>query len=246
MSFRYAYLLPIIQGLWYIITFATTYTLSVLKEDVPAVFPYISDTGVWSIERCIFSFMLCIGSFLMFSILYIRYRQVKHLLISKKDAGFSNRLATLNTLSIYMAAISVVGLITLGTFQVEPFIYVHLTGASIAFTVGWFLITIQTYISYKIFPTIGSKFINTLRAWLVGITGLSLAMVGIFGAISLFYFKGGDVTQWNSESGGYEFHLVSSISEWFLAFGTVFYLTTYYREFKDVVLYKPKMELTNI
>ncbi|XP_030754609.1 DNA damage-regulated autophagy modulator protein 2-like [Sitophilus oryzae] len=247
MPLKYAYVLPIIEGLWFPVTFAITYTIGVLKKDIPAVFPYVSDTGAWSIEKCIFSFMLGLGSLLMFSIIYIRYRQVKELLSTKeKELNLPPKLKIFNVIAVYLGLIAALGVFVVACFQVWPHFYVHIIGAGTAFTVGWFVLVIETYISFKIYPTFGSSGMNTVRAVLTVISGLALFLTGAFGGLSLLYFKGEDVTQWFEDSGGYEYHLVSTVSEWVLVLGVVFYIASYYKEFKDIVMYKPKIDLINV
>ncbi|XP_066156591.1 DNA damage-regulated autophagy modulator protein 2-like isoform X2 [Euwallacea fornicatus] len=202
MAFKYCYLLPIIQGVLYPVTFIVTYTLSVAKGHVSAILPYVSDTGVWSLERSIFSFMLGFGALLM-------------------------------------------GVFTLGCFQVKPFFATHVVGAATAFGFGWFVLVIQTYISFKIYPLLGSKGLNTLRAVVLGIITTALILTLVFGVMSFTYFTGDDITKWTEDSGGYNYHLISTGSEWFLIFGVVFYLSLYAVEFKPIVIFKPKIKLTN-
>ncbi|KAJ8921751.1 hypothetical protein NQ315_010661 [Exocentrus adspersus] len=62
MGFKHAYLLPIVFCLLMPVTFVITYTSAVLNENVKPVFPYISDTGNWTPESCIFALLLTIGA----------------------------------------------------------------------------------------------------------------------------------------------------------------------------------------
>ncbi|XP_066254549.1 DNA damage-regulated autophagy modulator protein 2-like [Euwallacea similis] len=245
MAFKYCYLLPIVQGLLYPVTFIATYALSVANGHVPAILPYVSDTGAWSLERSIFSFMLGFGAVLMLLTFYIRYRQVKDILDRKNGEKLQARLSSIHRVSFYCTFLSVVGVFTLGCFQVQPFFVTHIIGAFTAFGFGWFVLVIQTYISFKIYPSLGSKRLNTLRAVVLGIITTALILTLVFGVMAFAYFRGDDITKWTEDSGGYYYHLISTGSEWFLIFGVVFYLSLYAIEFKPIVIFKPKIKLTD-
>ncbi|CAG9769265.1 unnamed protein product [Ceutorhynchus assimilis] len=247
MPFKYAYVVPIFQGVLYPVTFSFTYIVAAyINKDIPSVFPYISDTGAWSIERCIFSFMLGIGSVAMFLTIYIRYRQVKLILGTHKNNGYRPLLHSLNNFSFYMGIIIGLSVFLLGCFQVQPFIVMHLVGAVTACITSGSYLVIQTYLSYKIYPALGSKNLNIFRLIVVVILIISTIISGSFGLISLLLFTGDDITQWTESSGGYLFHLISAATEWIVVLGVVFYLSLYAAEFKTLVFNKPKVDIINV
>ncbi|CAG9769264.1 unnamed protein product [Ceutorhynchus assimilis] len=244
MPFKYSYLLPIFQGIHYVLTFTATYTLAAfVNKDIPSFFPYVSDTGARFIQSCIFSFGLGLGSLIMFLIFYLRYIQVKFILQENKE--FPMKLRKLNKISVYTSAISTLHVFGVGCFQVYPYLYTHLYFAGMAFHFGLLSMASQTYIAFKIYPIFGNKILNLIRLVLLIILCLALASTGIFGLLSfLIFFKGDDVTQWTRLSGGFELHLISTFSEWILIMGTVLFLTLYAFEFKSFDLYEPKIEMT--
>lgn len=64
--------------------------------------------------------------------------------------------------------------------------------------------------------------------------------------IDFCHFLGDDITQYTEESGGYTYHLLSVAGEWVLVVGIIFYIALYAIEFKSLVVYKPKIELTTV
>uniref|UniRef100_A0A6P7FW14 DNA damage-regulated autophagy modulator protein 1-like n=1 Tax=Diabrotica virgifera virgifera TaxID=50390 RepID=A0A6P7FW14_DIAVI len=62
MAFTKIYIFPILFGIWIPLTVFITFTVSVLTEHVRPLLPYISDTGTWAPESCIFGIMLTFGS----------------------------------------------------------------------------------------------------------------------------------------------------------------------------------------
>ncbi|XP_050312751.1 DNA damage-regulated autophagy modulator protein 2-like [Anthonomus grandis grandis] len=244
MPLKYCYLIPAAQAVIYTVAFPVTYVLGAfVYKDIPAVFPYISDTGVYSLQRCIFTATLCSGSILMTICLYIRYRQIKEIL--QRDKTASPKLVKLNEASIYMCFLSLVGVFSVGCFQVNPFLIPHLTAALIGFLFGWIVIGIQTYFSFKLYPLNEAKVLNYVRLFLLIIITVSMCLVFLFGVLSFVFFKGEDLTQWTENSGGYQFHLISSISEWFLVYGMIYYIALHTIDFKSLVLNKPQIKIIN-
>ncbi|RZC42472.1 DNA damage-regulated autophagy modulator protein 2-like, partial [Asbolus verrucosus] len=133
MSFKYVYVLPILCSIWFILTFITTYVISIYKKDVAPVFPYISDTGTWSPQSCIFGLMLNTGALLMVLIFYIRYRQVKYLL--NKDT-FKPSVKKLNQIALFLGITAAFGVCVVGNFQESNVFLVHVLGAIVAFGFG--------------------------------------------------------------------------------------------------------------
>ncbi|XP_030754611.1 DNA damage-regulated autophagy modulator protein 2-like [Sitophilus oryzae] len=243
MSMRYIYILPLIEGLWFIVAFIITYTIAVTRNDIPAVFPYISDTGVWYIEKCIFSFAMGIGALLLLSVLYIRYMQVKEILKNDEEKSFDPYIAVANKISMYLGIIAALGVFIVGCVQEVPFLIIHLTAAAVSFTLGWLVLVLQTYVSFKLYPAVGSRTVNIIRGIITFIVGISMATTSSFGGLSLLFFTGRDITQWTPKSGAYEMHLISTVFEWILVFGVIFFFAMYSHDFKHLVLYKPKINL---
>ncbi|KAJ8932278.1 hypothetical protein NQ314_014770 [Rhamnusium bicolor] len=236
MVFKHSYVVPIILVIWFPLTFIITYTLSVVNENVKPLFPYISDTGSWSPESCIFGILLTTGAIFMWIIIYVRYRQVREL-CEKND--FKSYTHKLNKISLYLACIASYGLIVVANFQVTNVLVVHLIGAGMCFGLGTLYQILQVVISFLIYPTFGKKSINIFRAFCTVICIITLTLTSGFALVSILQFTGDDLTKWGKEDGGYDFHLVSTIAEWILAIFTQFFLVTYTEEFKLVEFSEP-------
>lgn len=83
------------------------------------------------------------------SILYLRYRQVKDLIDGQKEDTSKQKLIKFNVVSLWLGVISVLGVFTLGCFQVEPFLIPHLLAAVTAF--GFGLLVISIHVSVYVF-----------------------------------------------------------------------------------------------
>ncbi|KAH1022517.1 hypothetical protein HUJ04_011910 [Dendroctonus ponderosae] len=171
-------------------------------------------------------------------------RQVKEVLELAESKNLSSKLKKLNTISLFLGMVAVIGVFMLGCFPVHPYIVPHLIGAGAAFNTGLMVLAAQTYISLKIYPTLGNKTLNIIRCVMVLILAVALCLCVIFGGLSLLLFKGDDITQWTAASGGYVFHLISVASEWILVLGVILYLSLYAGEFRSIVLHKPNMDIT--
>lgn len=77
------------------------------------------------------------------SILYLRYRQVKDLIDGQKEDTSKQKLTKFNVASLWLGVISVLGVFTLGCFQVEPFLIPHLLAAVTAFGIGQIVLSIH-------------------------------------------------------------------------------------------------------
>lgn len=53
------------------------------------------------------------------------------------------------------------------------------------------------------------------------------------------------MTKWKKEDGGFEFHLISTISEWICAFCTTSYLLCFMSDFKKITLNEPEIFITD-
>lgn len=241
MVFTKAYVLPILFGFWLPVTIFITYTVSVLTDHVPLVLPYISDTGSWAPESCIFGILLTLGALIMFTIMYIRYKQVEYLQEKNEFSKIFNRL---NYWSFYVGVISVFGGLIVANFQVGLIFFVHIMGAGICFGFGTLYQILQVIIAFKLYPIIGKKSINICRIFLTAVSTISLTVTCISGLVAYAKFRGEDVTNWGPEDGGYEFHFVSAVGEYVLTISTVFNIMSLAEEFKNVEMHPPKINMT--
>ncbi|KAH1029008.1 hypothetical protein HUJ05_002313 [Dendroctonus ponderosae] len=229
MGCKYCFLVPIFQGTLYVIAFSTTKSQMQKSKRTQ---PQKKELEFRRDQK------------IMIATIYIRCRQVKEVLELAESKNLSSKLKKLNTISLFLGMVAVIGVFMLGCFPVHPYIVPHLIGAGAAFNTGLMVLAAQTYISLKIYPTLGNKTLNIIRCVMVLILAVALCLCVIFGGLSLLLFKGDDITQWTAASGGYVFHLISVASEWILVLGVILYLSLYAGEFRSIVLHKPNMDIT--
>nr|CAD7423317.1 unnamed protein product [Timema monikensis] len=125
------------------LTFISTYTWSVLLDQVEPAFPYISDTGTLPPASCIFSQFLNIITVFMSCCVYIRYRLVKN-----AESGI---ISWVNTMAAWLGGISCLGLSLVANFQESNVSSVHVLGADTCFIGGaiYFCLQVGFYFTQK-------------------------------------------------------------------------------------------------
>ncbi|CAH1175894.1 unnamed protein product [Phaedon cochleariae] len=231
-----AYLIPVIFGLWLPITFIITYVIAVLKDHVKPILPYISDTGGRAPESSIFGVALTIAGVLMIMTVYIRFRQVKNL-VEERDLGVVT--SRLNNSGLYMGVLATFGCLITANFQVTNALPVHIFGAMMCFGLLIVFQIVQVIISFRMYPTFGSKAVNIIRLIFALMSSIGLGISNIAGIISLMESEGGDMMKWTKDEKGYFMHLTSVIVEYIVLFSTIFFITTFTGEFKMVHFQEP-------
>lgn len=213
MSCKRIYFLPLIVCIAVPVSFLMTYTIAVLNEHVEPGFPYISETGSFSPESCIFGQILNVAAFLTAVCIYVKYQQIKNCTdMATSESGVSHRF---NKVALAFGLVSCTGLDIVANFQESNVIVVHMLGAFLCFASGTIYFILQVWISYKI-PSLTSKFMLWTRAFLVGICILTTISTIITGILAFFEYQGSIRQKWKPEDGGWELHLASAISEWIL------------------------------
>ncbi|XP_045175779.2 DNA damage-regulated autophagy modulator protein 2-like isoform X1 [Mercenaria mercenaria] len=234
--------LPIILTVYLPLSFVITYSIAVGNKHVEPGFPYISDTGTRSPESCVFGQLLNIGAVLAGIIIYTRYRQSLY----HFENSARKYLLHLNTAAFITGLLTIFGVSLVGNFQETNILVVHLLGAFLAFAVGFVYMILQTIISCKSvsFKIPGnSLFIRRLRIALCVADLVLLILLSIMTLVagSKGPGEGIEVYDWTASHPGYAEHLVATISEWLVAFITVIYFATFYKEFKQFRMKPPEV-----
>ncbi|XP_029429141.1 DNA damage-regulated autophagy modulator protein 2 [Rhinatrema bivittatum] len=219
---------------WSAATFIFSYVTAVLVKDVDLLVPYISDTGSVPPERCLFGVMLNISTFLGVVTMFVRYKQVEAL--NPLDVS----IARWNKAGFALGMISCFGLCIVANFQKIVFIHLHVLGAVLSFGLGAFYIGVQTVLSHKMQPHVHSKRIFWVRFLVLLWCGLS--MVSMFFSSVLLYSElhGTDLAKklhWSPQEKGFTLHIVSTVSEWSLAFSFLSFFLTYIRDFQKISIH---------
>ncbi|KAF5286397.1 hypothetical protein FQA39_LY16317 [Lamprigera yunnana] len=237
---KFAYFLPIVIFVWFSTTFIITYVIAVLRKDVNPVFPYISDSGAFSPESCIFGQMLNTGAILMVLFMYVRHRQIRFLC---EKHSIHNSVRSKSIISVWFGAVAAFGVSVVANFQETNVFIVHILGAIFSFGFGSVWQCFQTWISFKIVAYLGTVTLNRVRLILCGISVSAFLISSFCGLIGLLYFKGEDPTKWNKNDGGFNFHIVSTITEWINAFGIVGFILSFTPDLKNISFEEPQIQI---
>ncbi|KYQ56178.1 DNA damage-regulated autophagy modulator protein 2 [Trachymyrmex zeteki] len=219
--------------------FISTYVIAVLLGHVEAGFPYISDTATYAPESSIFSQIVNLITILMGFAIYIRYSQVKEC-ISSDDSPTDSLLAKWNYWALIFGLMSTAGLSIVANFQETSVIVVHLIGAFLCFGGGTAYFWSQAVCSFCLYPSGCSLRVAQLRTALSTFCTVCFIVIVITGVLAHSAYKGTNPRKWNKEDGGWELHVVSTITEWLCAIAFCTYILTFTEEFRDIRIIPPK------
>ncbi|KAJ3601954.1 hypothetical protein NHX12_029715 [Muraenolepis orangiensis] len=227
-------ILPVALVTWTSATFIFAYITAVTLRHVDPLLPYISDTGTVAPERCVFGLMLDVSAFLGIATTYVRYKQVQALLGQDEKT-----LHSLNKLGLVLGSISSSGMCVVANFQKTTLFSMHIVGAVLTFGVGGLYIVAQTLLSFHMQPHVHSKTLFSVRLGIAVWTITSIISMFVSSVVMYSSLPGVDVAQklhWTPGETGYTAHIVSTISEWSLAFSFVSFFYTYIRDFQKIHL----------
>lgn len=226
--------LPSVLVIWTAAAFTFSYITAIELHHIDPALPYISDTGTVAPEKCLFGVMLNIAAFLCSATIYVRYKQVHAL--NPED----NRIIRLNKAGLVIGFLSCLGLSVVANFQKTTIIIVHICGSVTAFGMGSLYILVQTILSYKMQPKIHGKQIFWIRLLILiwcGVSALSMLIFSILLHGGSYNIEIDKKLHWNPEDKGYVFHLITTASEWSMAFSFFGFFLTYVRDFQKISLH---------
>ncbi|CAL1527658.1 unnamed protein product [Lymnaea stagnalis] len=231
-------LLPISLVLLAMITVGVSYIIAVVRNDVSAAFPYISDTGSQRPESCIFGQFLNIAAFLAFCTMYVRYKAVEAIAHNTVD---DPKLCKLNKGATFLGMIAALGVSVVANFQARTNVeIVHVVGAGMTFISGVLYCFVQAGLSYHMCPDYNGLYICRVR--------LALSISSLTALIVTIASAGLAINEWNTHKHtedkfkwapndpGYVSHIVSTVGEWITAFTFLSFFFTYVQEFNKFEL----------
>lgn len=227
-------ILPAALVIWTSASFVFAYITAVVLRHVDPLVPYISDTGTVAPERCVFGIMLDISAFLGIATVYVRYKQVEALVDEEEP-----KLHRLNSLGLLLGFTSSFGMCVVANFQKTTLFSMHLVGAVLTFGVGAIYILVQTLLSHQMQPHIHSRTTYLTRLGIGVWTLISIISMFISSLIMYSSLIGVDVVNklhWIPGETGYTAHIISTVSEWSLAFSFISFFLTYIRDFQKINL----------
>ncbi|XP_006821720.1 DNA damage-regulated autophagy modulator protein 2-like isoform X1 [Saccoglossus kowalevskii] len=221
--------LPMSVGVMVMATFTISYSISVSLGHVPAEFPYISDTGTYVPESCIFGQLLNIAAALAFATMYVRYKNV-----IEYNHNEDSRVLLWNKIGLVMGSLAALGMSMVANFQESNVLVMHMVGANMCFGIGILYCYVHSWISYKMMPFHASHHEYMARIICSVVGSVSFIFTSIFAAVAQSKWEGEKPTKWSPEDGGFPEHIVSTVSEWILAVSFLLYFFTYIREFQKI------------
>ncbi|XP_059177367.1 DNA damage-regulated autophagy modulator protein 2-like [Physella acuta] len=231
-------LLPISLVLLAMITIGVSYIIAVIRNDVSAAFPYISDTGSERPESCIFGQFLNIAAFLAFCTMYVRYKAVEAIAHGSED---DPKLCRLNKCATFFGMVAALGVSMVANFQEGTNVeIVHIIGAGLTFVPGVLYCLVQTALSYHMFPSYNGSYICRIRLALSVVSLLSLILTIVAAVFAIHEWNSKEHTpdkfKWAPDDPGYAAHIVSTSGEWVTAFTFLSFFFTYVQEFNKFEL----------
>ncbi|XP_076334981.1 DNA damage-regulated autophagy modulator protein 2-like isoform X4 [Tachypleus tridentatus] len=200
MALAKLYFLPLAVFVLLPGTFIITYVISILHRDVEVDFPYISDTGTYVPESCIFGQLLNIVACLIGATVYVRYKHVEHY-CQNHLAIESTRVLRLNLVGLFLGLAAAFGTSLVANFQETAVIIVHMIGATMAFGLGMIYAWLQTVMSFYMYPLMNTKTMAGIRLFLSIVNTVCFIILNVATPISLKYFHGKDKTKWYPKDG---------------------------------------------
>lgn len=222
----------LIVGLVFGTTSISFYLAYIKYKHVTYLLPYISDTGTYPPESCIFGQSLNIMSVLLAFAMYVKYRQVQEMY----KRHHMDEKHNLNKVTYFVGLVASLGINLVANFQETSVFWLHWCGAIMAFGGGSIYECLQTLIYIKISPIIGQRKTTMFRMILSFISVTTFLVFTVTAFISYGDFKGEDITKWKKEDGGYDIHQISTNAEWICAGSTMLYILLFYTEFKSISL----------
>lgn len=243
--------LPVFLTSFALIAFVTAYGMAVKEGYLNALFPYISDAGGRPPQSCIFGQFLNIAAVIGSLSIYIHYKHIKEFNITDMP-----QIIRFNTVSLWIGFLACLGMSIVANFQVYNSLVTHMIGAAMVFGLGMVYCWLQCVISYKMrYMGMSSslscytRFILSLAVTLFFITtfiGASIATNELTKSQSKHSTHGNATAtavpptttmyehKWKESDPGYDAHLTSTFSEWFMAICFLLFFMTYFREFQKI------------
>ncbi|XP_075377573.1 DNA damage-regulated autophagy modulator protein 2 isoform X1 [Mycteria americana] len=225
--------LPVALVVWSAASFVFSYITAIVLHHVDPLVPYISDTGTIPPERCLFGIMLNISAFLGMATIYVRYKQVYALNPEK------SKIIKLNKIGLTLGLMSCFGLCIIANFQKCILYYIHVVGACLTFGVGAIYMLVQTILSYLMQPEVHSKDMFWIRLTMLLWCCSSIVSMFVSSVVLYSGLYGTNLVQklhWDPQEEGYTAHIISTVSEWSLAFSFLSFFLTYIRDFQKISL----------
>uniref|UniRef100_A0AC34FCT9 DNA damage-regulated autophagy modulator protein 2 n=1 Tax=Panagrolaimus sp. ES5 TaxID=591445 RepID=A0AC34FCT9_9BILA len=229
------------------ITNNSRYTIAVSLNHVTAIWPYISDSGTLPPESCIFGQLLNVAALFLAATVYLRHRQIVEFYWHHHQQPGKWRSISCGLL--FLGYTSAFGVSMVANFQESNVIYVHYTGALLAFGCGLIYAWAQTVFSYLMNPKLAKPVVSHCRLVLCIISSMFFCSMIIFGPIlgkqpnSFTAGSHGGLYHWTGNEDNFAEHVFGTCSEWVLAICFQLYILSFAIELRHAYCHAPKLRL---
>ncbi|CAL8106979.1 unnamed protein product [Calicophoron daubneyi] len=224
------HILPLLFGVLMIATFIISYSMSVVAGNASTLFPYISETGSFAPESCVFGQLLNLSAFLAVLSIYCWYC---HQLEKFESLNSPKSHVVFARVTIGVGLLAAMGLSLVGNFQISTVLFVHLIGAFMSFGFGTLYMILITHTSRVHLKA--PKWLWILRCILTIVCTIVFALSFVFmGLIS-----GSRVElsgKWTPEDKGYVFHTLNCTCEWLHSICFLLFFVSLAYELRDYTL----------
>ncbi|KAL5252303.1 hypothetical protein ACHWQZ_G015166 [Mnemiopsis leidyi] len=213
------------------------YCMAVAYGHVEAAFPYISDTGTFPPESCVFTLFLNCAAVVALAIFTLKYLHVV-----QYNRQCSPAVTRINTAALITGYIAAFGIMVVGAFQETNVLAVHVAGAMMAFiggTVYMFLIASLGFRQDVNFGVDERQYAKARLAMAILSAVSFIITIGVSAwSLALWEPAEEDSTyqMWSSDDKGYNVHLVATAFEWVMALDLLAFLMTFSQELHIIQL----------
>ncbi|CAH8451578.1 unnamed protein product [Schistosoma guineensis] len=219
-------------------TVLTTYLISIHRGHVNAELPFISSTGAYPPESCIFGEGLNLAAFISLICSFFWYLIA---LERTKFMGIHQPKCVLNFM-LLLSLVASIGLTLVGNFQQVNVELIHDIGAGMAFFGTTIYIILCALVSKRY---LGTHWCIWAFRLLLGImAGITSSFFSICHTVSRINFNGTQeesLTYRHPGQGGFSFYLCSTSFEWAAGFIIIVFFITWAYEFRSYALQLPQI-----
>ncbi|CAH8469373.1 unnamed protein product [Schistosoma bovis] len=221
-------------------TVLTTYLISIHRGHVNAELPFISSTGAYPPESCIFGEGLNLAAFISLICSFFWYLIA---LERTKFMGIHQPKCVLNFM-LLLSLVASIGLTLVGNFQQVNVELIHDIGAGMAFFGTTIYIILCALVSKRY---LGTHWCIWAFRLLLGImAGITSSFFSICHTVSRINFNGTQeesLTYRHPGQGGFSFYLCSTSFEWAAGFIIIVFFITWAYEFRSYALQLPQVNV---
>lgn len=221
------YLVPIALFSLCVLAFFGSNLATILEGHT--IIPYISEGATYVPQSCVFSQIVNLACILLGIVIYTRFRQIEMLISRQTDLTESTD--DLNRIAMWIGFVSCFGLNIVANYQLTSIPIVHYFGAFVCFFFGVIYCWLQSYITFYVFPHIGSLQMISLRFTLAVLSSY-FCFVTLFTSCSVV----GAFVNTEVDGNSCKYLSVSVLSEWTVALMFCFYMLSFTREFRYISL----------